>query len=62
MTKNQFQKENARPSRIRIESIFPGSTENVYLLQRILGNLPRISRIQSHTVGNDTTDTRNDRQ
>ena len=30
-------------------------------MQRILGNLPCISRIQPHTVGNDATDTRNDR-
>ena len=60
MTKNQFQKENVRPSRIRIESIFPSSFKNVYILQRILGNLPCISRIQPHTVGNDASDTRND--
>ena len=48
--------------RIRIESIFPSSTENVYLLQRILGNLSCLPRIQSHPMGSNSTDPSNDIQ
>ena len=38
-------KKNVCTSRIRIKSIFPSSTKNVYLLQRIPTNLPCIPRI-----------------
>ena len=58
--KIQVKKENFRPSRIRIESFFTSTTENVNLLQRIPSNIPCICQIQPYFVGNNFTDTRND--
>ena len=40
--KNTLQTENLRTSSVRITSFFTCTTENVHLLQGILGNLPRL--------------------
>ena len=60
--KTQLQKENFCTCSNWIKSIFTGTTEDVNLLQRISGNLPRVPRIQPHIVGNNPTNSRNDRQ
>ena len=55
-------KKNFYACSIWIKSIFTSTTEDVNLLQRISGNLPRVLGIQPHIVGNNHTNPRNDRQ
>ena len=55
-------KKNFRPSCIRIDSVFPSSIKNVHLLLGTSGNLPRLPGIQPHFVGNNPTNSSDDRQ
>ena len=53
--KTQSEKENFRTSCIRIESVFPCPAKNVNLMQKVLSDIPGISRIQPYLVGNNST-------
>ena len=49
-------KKKFHPRGIWIKSVFTSTTKNVNLFQRIVGGLPRISKIQTCFVGKNFTD------
>ena len=60
--KSHICQKDIRASRFRLKNLHTNTNQVIHIRQRILGNLPRIHRIQSHTVGSSQTSPSANRQ